>query len=272
MKNRSIITATVAAGVVFGVFASRFFAEPAKDGVARSVDRAVAGVASGPGYHALKHVLLKQDRVRRRVAVSKIVNQRNQESAQQIRAFEEDGWKMVVVPPPDPQITGLDPAVLGTRENEIQVQLSSNSYAGPLLEKVREIALKTQSEKTRYLAIDSLGRSPDVHSQELLIQVYQNPAIQSDDRKQILGYMRPSRSDDSVADFLVAQIADPRVPESMKRQAAFPLIAMSMTKPGSASQATPDEDVLRRIPSGWREDFVKLHAVVARGALAASAH
>lgn len=158
--------------------------------------------------------------------VQAIVEKRNTENAKALQVFKDDGWEEVKIDDiPDERIVSLSPSLLDNREDELQTQIQSNSYSGEALDRLLEIVMEAKAERTRFIAIEALGRSPDAHAQELLIEAFGEI---SDDitRSQILSYMKPAGITDDVALFLAKQASNTELPDGLRRQAAFPL-AMS---------------------------------------------
>ncbi len=197
---------------------------------------------------------------RESLAVQAQVDEHNKALVEEHHAFEKAGWHSVSVEPPNPALMSLDPALLGKSEPELQVQIGSNSFNGAQLEQLRVIATKTNVRKTRFIAIDAVGRSHDPAAAETLAQLYEDPSLRINDRKQILGYFHPTSVQDSSVDFLLSVIADPSTPEGLRKQAAFPIAMIS----GGAD----DGELAKRVPAAWQNEFARLRQVVRQGGLA----
>ncbi|MGK5087205.1 hypothetical protein WDW86_06570 [Bdellovibrionota bacterium FG-2] len=189
-------------------------------------------------------------------AVQDQVAENNKALLEEHRAFEKDGWHQVTVEPPNPALISLDHSLLGKNEPELQVQIGSNSFNGSQLDQLRVIATKTNLRKTRFLAIDAVGRSHDSSAAELLVQLYADPALRLSDRQQILGYFHPRSGDEPSVDFLLSVVADPKAPESLKKQASFPLAVIS---------GGDNSELMKRVPAGWRKEFSKIRETVLSG-------
>ncbi|MBI2569665.1 MAG: hypothetical protein HYV63_21885 [Candidatus Schekmanbacteria bacterium] len=195
--------------------------------------------------------------------VQRVVAERNAASAAQLRKFREEGWDVVTAEEPNPQVGALEPGALAEHEEEVQLQLQTNTFSGATLDRVSEIVRRAPSQKTRYVALENLGRSRDFRAQELLVELYRElPSGES--REQILQYFKPRDVDDAVATLLFEQLADPGSSEQTKRQATFPLAVMAIVGPGGEREEPPTE-LMARVPATWRGEFRKIHSLLVSG-------
>lgn len=98
-------------------------------------------------------------------------------------------WHPVNAPAPDSGIVSLDPNRLAGSEEELQRQLQSTPVTPSLIENVRQIYLKSQDRKTRFLALEALGRPNDPRTEEVLIQLY--PLASAANTHHILSMLKP---------------------------------------------------------------------------------
>lgn len=195
--------------------------------------------------------------------VTKFVEERNRENAERLEGFEVDGWSLVEIDdPPDEELMNLSPSLLEVREEELQEQIQSNSFSREMLSRLSEIALKTKDEKTRYVAIEALGRSGERDAQLLLMGTY-DKMDDEDARSQILGYLIPSEPDDEVAIFLQEQISDPALPDRLKEGSAFPLAMMTLLKPAAPGEMA--NFVSAEMPAEWQKRFSNIVELLERG-------
>ncbi len=188
------------------------------------------------------------------------VRAKNAVQAAQREAFLKEGWQFVQTDPPDARVMDLDINSLSSLEAEFQAHLQSNTFSGEMLDRVRDIALRTEKQKTRFLAIESLGRSNDVRAQENLISVYEK-VDESSVQSQILGLLKPSSLDDSISTFLIHQINESASTDEVKAQAAMPLIVLGLSK----SMSEPPQGLIRRIDPHWQMKFRELYQTVKSG-------
>lgn len=195
--------------------------------------------------------------------VAKIVSERNDEGVKRMKEFENEGWEEVKVDdPPDEDVMQLSLKLIGKREAELQTQIQSNSFIGDKFERLTEIALTTTDAKTRYVALEALGRSDEKSAQLQLTQAFEQ--IEDEEtRSQIMGYLTPSEPNDEIAVFLAEQIADPKNSERLKKQAAFPLAMMSLL--GTSNPEEAIELVSMDMPDEWKDNFSSIVNLLATG-------
>lgn len=191
----------------------------------------------------------------------RFIQRKNEQASKERKAFESDGWAFVDdARPPNTRVLELDPDALPQFEAEIQVQLQSTTYSGAMLEKVGEIYRRTTDPKTRYVALEALGRSDEPAAQHLLIDFFEQDARESE-RRQILGYLRPQRLDDFVARFLLQTVANESLSDQMRQQAVFPLVMRSLLQ----GQTAPSSAMLEHVPPKWRVKLKQMFEMVRNG-------
>lgn len=197
--------------------------------------------------------------------VAQIVNDRNTGNTKRLETFKAEGWKEVKVDdPPDDEVMRLSLNLLGNREEELQAQIQSNSFTHDTFARLTEIALTTTDEKTRYVALEALGRSGEKNAQLQLTEVFEH--IQDEEtRSQILGYLSPSEPDDEIAIFLTEQLADPNISERLKKQAAFPLAMSALLETEDPEEAKGRMSM--EIPEEWSDRFSNIVNLIATGGL-----
>lgn len=197
--------------------------------------------------------------------VTQIVRDRNDEGVKRLKAFEGEGWETVKVDdPPDADVMQLSLDLIGKREQDLQVQIQSNSFTSDMYGRLTEIALTTQDEKTRYVALEALGRAGEKSAQLHLTQAFEQ--IEDEEtRSQIIGYLTPAEPDDEIAIFLTEQIADPTISERLKTQASFPLAMMSLLETSSPEEAR--ELVSMEMPEEWKANYSNIVNLLATGGL-----
>lgn len=197
--------------------------------------------------------------------VTQVVRERNVENDKRMKAFENDGWESVKVDdPPDVDVMQLSQKLVGKREAELQAQIQSNSFTSDMFGRLTEIALTTTDDKTRYVAIEALGRSGEKSAQLQLTQAFEQ-ITDEETRSQILGYLTPAEPNDEIALFLTEQIADPKISERLKRQAAFPLAMASLL-----GTSTPEEAMAlgsMELPNEWKDNFANIVNLLATGGI-----
>lgn len=195
--------------------------------------------------------------------VTQVVNTRNADTVKRLETFKTEGWEEVKVDDlPDQDVMQLSLNLLGHREAELQTQIQSNSFTGDMFERLTEIAVTTTDEKTRYVALEALGRSGEKGAQLQLTRAFEQIADE-ETRSQILGYLIPAEPDDEIAVFLAEQVADPNTSDDLKKQAAFPLAAMSLLTTTDPEEAI--ERVSMDMPEEWKDNFASLVNLLATG-------
>lgn len=197
--------------------------------------------------------------------VAQVVRARNDDGVQRLAAFRREGWEEVKVDdPPDEEVMRLSLNLLGRREAELQAQIQSNSFTQDQFERLSEIALTTTDDKTRYVALEALGRSGEKSAQLQLTQIYEQTADE-ETRSQIIGYLTPATPDDEIAIFLTEQLADPNISERLKKQAAFPLAMTALLE--TADPEAAKERMSMEIPEEWSDSFSNIVNLIATGGL-----
>lgn len=171
--------------------------------------------------------------------------------ASEAKRFTSKGWALATTEPPNPMVTGLELAAVERFNRELRTQLSSNTYNGPMLDRVRDLAVQPRDAVVRELAIENLARSHDAKAQELLIDCFEN-ITDAASRKQIVSSLKPDSLDGRVSRFLVSQLSSADLADDIKRRALSQLVGASL-----AQDLSPQE-VLPRLPASWRQPFQKL--------------
>lgn len=171
--------------------------------------------------------------------------------------FTSQGWTITPTEPPNPLVIGLELDAVERFNKELRTQLASNTYAGPMLVRVRNLAVQANDAVVRELAIENLGRSHDPKAQELLIDCFENIADAAA-RTQIVSALRPDSTDGKVSRFLISQLASAEQSNEVKRRALSQLVGASL-----ALNLSPQE-VMPRLPNAWREPYRKLFEGVAK--------
>lgn len=197
--------------------------------------------------------------------VAQVVRERNDDGVKRLEVFRREGWAEVKVDdPPDDEVMRLSLNLLGNREEELQAQIQSNSFTQDQFERLTEIALTTTDDKTRYVALEALGRSGEKSAQLQLTQVFEQ-IKDEETRSQIIGYLTPATPDDEIAIFLTEQLADPNISERLKKQAAFPLAMSALLETANPEEAK--ERMFMEIPEAWSDSFSNIVNLIATGGL-----
>jgi hypothetical protein len=188
------------------------------------------------------------------------VQRRNDEAAQERKGFENDGWKFVDAPAPDPKVVGLDPEVYPEKEKELQLQLQSTALSEELVPRAAALAVKAGEGKTRDLALEALTRAagssqPEAAARALMGLFDELP----DSRGTILGALRAQSVDDEVALFLVTQVGRDDLSDSLREQATAGLAALAAAR-GHV------EEIANKLPGRWRTRLREIYARVSTGA------
>ena len=160
-------------------------------------------------------------------------------------SLQSEGWQESTGTPPDIDVLGLNPRLLGTdREAELQLQIHTNSFEGEDLEKLAHIARSAQDAKTRAIAIEALGRSTDPNASEMLIGLY-NAFPESENRVRVLTQVSASDLNDSSTTFLKTVVNSENASADEKSIAVGTLtitaLAKSNTLPDSLLSELPPE-------------------------------
>jgi hypothetical protein len=177
--------------------------------------------------------------------------------------FLAEGWTPVEgVPPPEPAVLQLDPGLLATRERDLRVQLETNALAEAQLENAAVIAAQAAEPRTRFAAIQALGRSRSPEAQEQLMQLFdQLPA--DADRRMIAGYLRPSSVEDPAVAWISGKLTAADVPYDLKKQMTFSLVLAALVE----SKENHRQDLPRllgRVPSEWRSEVLDTYRTLTR--------
>lgn len=262
-KHILLITAVAASVIILITLSPR-----EKPGIEDTELSAVAQITPAVQIHETQETAtppLAEQRPPSLEEVTQVVRDRNNEGVQRMKVFESEGWEAVKVDdPPDADVMTLSLKLLGHREEDLQAQIQSNSFTNDMFERLTEIALTTTDDKTRYVALEALGRSGERSAQLQLTQAFEQ--IQDEaTRAQILGYLTPAEPNDEIAVFLAEQIADPKVSDGLKKQAAFPLAMVSLLATSSPEEAI--ERVSMDMPDEWKDNFSSIVNLLAAGGL-----
>ncbi len=159
--------------------------------------------------------------------VRRAVDDNNRAASADRRAAEQDGWKMVEVPPPDERLTKLDPSLLPSREAELRTQLASTTASPAEVDNLAEIVRRASEEQTRVLAVEALGRAGAEGQDQLLALLDQLP---QDDRarREVVPLLRPASIDSPLAAALAVRLDSGRLSDVERQQAAFTLAVLSL--------------------------------------------
>ncbi len=190
--------------------------------------------------------------------VQRIVQQNNLNSAQEHKKFQDAGWQFVSETPPNHKVLNLDVAALTEYEEQFQIHVQTNTFVGGMLNKVKEVALRTNNSKTRYVALDSLGRSTDPHAQQILVALFDDLS-ELQDKQQILQLLKPAKDDDVAAILLLREMGSAQTPLAMKQQAAFVLAAHNLLTAEVRVGSDPPLHLINRVPEGFRDEFRSIY-------------
>jgi hypothetical protein len=193
----------------------------------------------------------------RKKTVEREVTALNQRADEERQHFEAQGWEKVDAEKPDMEVVDLDPAALARKEALIADQLMSGSFAGERLSRIHDIALQASEERTRYAAIDALGRSHDRASQSLLMDLYRR-MDRADARAQIVPLLRPDSLDGDEARFLLDAAATGSTPHI--RGGALGSLAVLCLRLGHDASA-----VASRLPSSTSQEFTDVYDKLRNG-------
>ncbi|NDD92689.1 hypothetical protein EBZ37_11440 [bacterium] len=186
------------------------------------------------------------------------------------RRFVDSGWTLVQESAPDHRVVDLDVSALAENQNDFQHQLQTNSYSGKSLDRVAEVARISSDGKTRYVAIESLGRSQDPRAQSLLVSLYDQ--MDQESRSQILEFLRPSSMNDPVLGLLIREVNRSDLSEKEREQAAFPMIAYALTRESAEESQRIQKEMVSRIERTWQKKFERLFQLVQAGGSAGHLH
>jgi hypothetical protein len=173
--------------------------------------------------------------------------------------FQTAGWQMTETPPPNPRIMALDPTMFSSNEEEMLVQIHSNSHTGEQLDNIREIVMRhgDRNEKALHIGIEALGRSHDLRAQDHLMSIY-HEFPRTPVRRKILALLRPRHAGDATTAFLITQMENREIPGKLRHQAATQLATMSLAR----SRTEPDPELMRLIPKERHADFRRVHDTI----------
>jgi hypothetical protein len=187
---------------------------------------------------------------------------RNRQNTEHLERFLADGWELSDAAPPDLGVVALDPGLLPERERDLRVQLETNAIGEAQLENVRDIALAAQEERTRFAAIQALGRSDSERAQELLTDLFDEVSTLVE-RRMILGFVRPGSLDDPSVDWLIGKLGAPELSFELKKQMTFSLVLAEIAQ----AQGKHGEELARlveRVPPEWQQEVVDTYRTVTR--------
>jgi hypothetical protein len=144
-----------------------------------------------------------------------------------LKAFIDDGWRQVNTQAPDEDLINLNFDAFRGRESELSHYILSNSFDGAELEKLSDIFLKAEEDKTKYAAVDALGRSQSAQAQSELMKLYDGHSNTSD-KDQILPLLRPQHEGDATYQLLLSVAHDKNEPAGRRDQAIFTLIVFHL--------------------------------------------
>lgn len=260
MRLKAVVA--VSAALALGLAAASFlFSEKSSgdDGAGNAIEKVAApkGLIAGSGFGFASARLPTLEEAARET------EERNRENVARMAAFEEEGWEAVEVDdPPDEELMNLSPSLVGAREGELQMQIQSNSFSAEMLPRLSGIALATQDEKTRYVALEALGRSDEGDARLLLMDAFDR-IDDEESRSQILGYLMPANTDDEIATFLREQVADPALSRRLRLQASFPLAVAALLETSGAGEAV--QAAFSQMPSEATEEFSSVIELLAEG-------
>lgn len=171
------------------------------------------------------------DPAQRLESVERAVADRNKDEGRERRHFEAEGWTIVSAPPPDPRVTGFDPALLAEgREDELRVQLGSTSPNKSNAHRIAQILLLAQDEATREHAALALGRIKSIEGQDEIMRILVGGKLDPDDlgRRQLAALLRPRDLDDDVAARMAELLDSKALTPAEKDQVAFTLALVGL--------------------------------------------
>ncbi|MGZ3425871.1 MAG: hypothetical protein ACXVCV_04435 [Polyangia bacterium] len=191
-------------------------------------DAADPGSAEGTDSRRGAPAATDSDATDRRRGVEATVAARNREAARETDAFLRAGWKMVAAPPPDAQLTALDPALVDGRERELRVQIASTVPAPELAPRLSRIARAAHEPATRVAAVEALGRIGTHEAQAELLALLPDLPVDDDARRQLVPLLRPNGLDDEFTTRLVATLDGTTLTATEKKQLAFTLALVGL--------------------------------------------
>ncbi len=190
-------------------------------------------------------------------SVERKVRALNRDVGKERQHFEEQGWAVVRADEPDKEVVSLDPAALGRKEALIADQLMSGSFAGDQLARVYDIARKAAEGRTRYAAVDALGRSHDGAAQGHLMNLYQH-MDDAGTKAQIVPLVRPDSLQDERGRFLL-DVAAAGGTDAIRGGAIGSLAVLCLR------QGQDPESFTARLPEARAREFMDLYLKLKNG-------
>ena len=186
--------------------------------------------------------------------VEKLVAAKNAEERKELDRFAAEGWTPVAAPSPDLSLLSLDPRLLAGREKELRKQLETNSLQDDQLDNAMTIATDAEEARTRTAAIQAIGRSNSDRAKELILQLFDD--VEDDnDRRLVLGYVRPESLDDPSVNWLISKLEEPHLADDFKKQMTFSLVLAEIAQSGENHERDLPK-LLERVPEGWRKQVL----------------
>jgi len=197
-----------------------------------------------------------------REEVEKLVATKNAEERKELQKFEAEGWTPVAAPSPDLPLLSLDPRLLPTREKELRKQLETNSLQDDQLDNAMVIATDAEEPRTRTAAIQAIGRSNSERAKELVLQLF-DEVEDDNDRRLVLGYVRPESLDDPSVNWLISKLGEPHLADDFKKQMTFSLVLAEIAQAGENHEHDLPK-LLERVPEAWRQQVLDSYHTITR--------
>lgn len=164
--------------------------------------------------------------------------------------FLKDGWQPINEDPPDEELINLNAYLFRNQEELLSDYILSNSFGDAQADQLASVFLNATQEKTKYAAIEALGRSFSSASQQKLLDLY----YQTDSQKfkeQILPLIRPDHEGDAAYKMLISVAHDSSESQSRRDQAIFSLLIYHLNAgfEGYNNLAAPDRLIAQFDPN-----------------------
>lgn len=198
-------------------------------------------------------------RLDRGVELRHRLEQNNVDNQEHMKAFTDDGWKVVASSSHDPEVVKLNPDLLTDKEHDLRRQLETTRVSEELLGNALEIALQADEHRTRAAAINAIGHSSSSRRNNLLIELVEQLTDERE-RGQALGFIRPTGIDTAGSQWLIAQLSSDAFPERLKEQIPTKLVLTGLHENGGNEGFI--KELLDAVPLQWRDavmSSLKIH-------------
>lgn len=159
--------------------------------------------------------------------VEAVVAAKNAEPSQNAKAFTDDGWALVDAAPPDPLSTSMSPTLIGKRESELRLQLSSAPPDRKYLANVVTVATDAHDAATRVAAVEAIARMGAGDPQFALVSVMKKLPKTDAARIALVPLLQPASTTDALTVVIAALLDDAAVAADERKTLAMTLAAVA---------------------------------------------